>query len=150
MKMINKYVDEISGKVFDTPEKAIESEKKNGGIKKLFAFWKEPPKDKTCKFANGSWCYQRSEGDLLKFKESLLKAITDYEPWIASQYESDGGLQLVHLGGGFIIGRYLNDGHSELYSQYCELSCICPKCFRQWGQPYYAIHCDCDATPNPL
>ena len=45
MKTINKYVDEISGKEFAKIEDAIASEKKNGGIKKLFAFWKEVPED---------------------------------------------------------------------------------------------------------
>jgi hypothetical protein len=150
MKESTKYVDEISGKEFATREAAIKSEKKNGGIKKLFAFWKPVPKDDKCQFVNGEWCYQRTEGDYLNFKDALIKAIKDYEPYIAGQYESDGGLQRDHLGTGYIIGRYLCDGGSELYSKYCTLSEICPKCFRQWGQPYYAINCDCNTEPKSL
>ena len=150
MKAIEKYEDEISGKVFDTAEKAIVSEKENGGINKLFSFWKRRPEDKHCKFVNGDGCYQRTEGDVLQFKEALLKALKDYEPWITKQYDSDGGLRIEHLGGGFIIGRYLCDGNSELYHYYCLLSCICPKCFREWGQQYYANNCKCNETPKEL
>lgn len=150
MKTINKYVDEISGREFATAEEAIKSEKKNGGIKKLFSFWRELPEDEHCKFANGGWCYQRSEEDVTRFKAALLKAIKGYEPWITSQYESDGGLRMDHLGGGYIIGRYLQDGHSELYGKYCILSDICPKCFRQWGQPYHANNCTCQEKAKEL
>ncbi|MCK5016323.1 MAG: hypothetical protein KAS32_04550 [Candidatus Peribacteraceae bacterium] len=150
MKTIEKYVDEISGREFKTVEEAIKSEKKNGGIKKLFSFWVPAPKDEHCSFANGGWCYQRADHEVLKLTDALLKAIKDYEPWIAGQYESDGGIQRDHLGPGYIIGRYLQDGGSELYSKYCILSEICPKCFRQWGQLYHASHCTCDSEPKPL
>ena len=148
MKTINKYVDEISGREFAKIEDAIASEKKNGGIKKLFGFWKEVPKDKNCCFANGGWWYQRTEAEYLMYIEALIKAIKEYEPWIASQYESDGGLQKGHIGSGYLIGRYLNDNNSELYRQYNIMSDVCPKCFRQWGQPYHANHCDCSVEPK--
>ncbi|MBU2052549.1 hypothetical protein KKH13_05070 [Patescibacteria group bacterium] len=141
MKIIEKYVDEISGKEFSRESDAIKSEKKNGGIKKLFSFWKYPPKDGTCKFANGGWCYQRTDVEFIRLVDSLIKAVKDYEPWIAKQYEKNGGLQREHIGSGYMIGRYLDDGHSELYSWYGLISNICPKCFREWGQPYYANNC---------
>lgn len=150
MKTINKYVDEISGKEFSTQEEAIKSEKKNGGIEKLFSFWKPIPKQKNCEFANGGWCYQRSDHEFLKFTDCLIKAIKDYEPWIAKQYEPDGGLKRGHMGSSYMIGRYLCDGNSELNSKYHILSEVCPVCFRQWGQPYYAINCTHDAKPKEL
>lgn len=150
MKTINKYQDEISKRIFDTPEEAIASEEKNRGIEHLFSFWIEAPRDDNCKFANGGYCYQRTAEDINNFKIALLLAIKTYEPWIASQYETDGGIQEDHLGSGYIIGRYLNDGNSELYSHYGILSCICSKCYRQWGQPYHANHCRCSAVPEPL
>ena len=148
MKTLEIYVDEISNRRFDKIEDAIASEKKNGGIKRMFSFWKYAPKDKSCDFANGRWCYQRSEGEYLLFKDNLIDAIKQYEPWIAKQYKEVGGLSREHLGSGYIIGRYLSDGDSELYNQYLTLSNICPKCFREWGQPYYANHCnhDCKDT----
>lgn len=145
MKTINKYVDEISGREFKTREEAAKSEKKNGGIKKLFSFWKDHPEDKHCEFANGKWCYQRTDVDYLRLKDALVKAVIDYEPWIAEQYEEHGGLKREHIGAGYMIGRYLCDGGSELYKQYGIISNICPKCFREWGQQYYASHCECNA-----
>lgn len=150
MKTINKYVDEISGKEFAKIEDAIASEKKNGGIKKMFAFWPDVPKDKHCKFSNGHYCYQRKEGDFLNYIDALIKAIKEYEPYIASQYNEGKGPMREDMGAGFMIGRYLCDGQSELNAKYHVLSNICPKCFREWGQPYYATHCTCSEPPKPL
>jgi hypothetical protein len=150
MKTVDRYVDEISGKEFKNEAEAIESEKKHGGVEKMFDFWTKEPKDKHCGFANGGWCYQRTREDFLKLQVSLVLAIQTYEPWIAGQYEEEGGLQTVHVGAGFLIGRYLSDGNSPLYSYYCTLSNICPKCFRQWGQQYYANKCTCDTESKNI
>lgn len=150
MKTIEKYIDEISGREFEDIKDAIKSEKKNGGIKKMFSFWKYPPKDKGCEFENGGWCYQRSEGEYKLFVETLIKAICIYEPWIASRYKPHGGLRAEHMGAGFMIGRYLSDGDCELYGQYNTLSKICPVCFREWGQPYYAINCKHCVKPRKI
>jgi hypothetical protein len=150
MKPITRYIDEISGREFKTQQEAIKSEKKNGGIEKLFAFWKYPKEDQTCEFANGEWCYQRTEGEYKMFQENLIKAINKYEPWIAGQYEKHGGLKKEYVKGGTMIGRYLCDGNSELYKQYGVLSKICPVCFREWGQQYYANHCTHSAAPKEI
>ena len=150
MKIINKYIDEISGREFKTQDEAIKSEKKNGGIKRLFSFWKYPKDDGTCRFANGEWCYRRTEGEYKMFQEALIKAINDYEPWIAKQYEKHGGLRKEYVKGGTMIGRYLDDGNSELYSYYHILSNICSVCFREWGQPYYANHCNHKESPREV
>ncbi len=148
MREIIIYQDEISSRMFDKQEDAINSEKKNGGIKRMFDFWKYPPKDTGCSFANGEWCYQRTDYEYLKFMDALIEAVKQYEPWIYSQYKEHGGLKREHVGSGYMIGRYLDDGNSELYSQYSVLSNICPVCFREWGQPYYANHCTHDVKPR--
>ena len=67
MKKINKYVDELSGREYSSKADAIKNENKNKGIKQLFAFWKYPKDDGTCRFANGEWCYQRTEGEYHRF-----------------------------------------------------------------------------------
>jgi len=150
MKTVDRFIDEISGKEFKTEAEAIESEKKHGGIEKLFDFWVKEPKEDGCRFANGGWCYQRTKEDFLEFQVTLVLAIKMYEPWIAGQYKEDGGLRTVHIGAGYLIGRYLCDGNSPIYSYYCTLSNICPKCFRQWGQQYYANNCTCREEPKTL
>ena len=141
MKEIKMYKDEISGLVFSTKKEAVASEKRKGGILKLFSFWKYPKKDGTCSFENGDWCYQRTKEEYSKLIKTLIKAVKLYEPWICKQYKKDGGLQEKHIGSGYMIGRYLCDGNSELYKYYGLISNICRTCFREWGQPYYANNC---------
>ena len=141
MKKIEMYKDEVSGLVFSTKEQATDSEKRKGGILELFSFWNYHKDDGPCKFKNGGWCYQRTKEEYNKLIDTLIKAVKIYEPWVYKQYKKSGGLQKKHLGSGYMIGRYLDDGHSELYKYYGLLSNICSVCFREWGQPYYANHC---------
>mgnify|MGYP000867998544 CR=1 FL=1 len=142
MKTISKYIDEISGKEFKTADEAITSEKKSSGIEKIFSFWNKHPESKGCDFENGGWAYQRTEEDFLKLKDAIIEAVKSYEPWIYKQYEKSGGLTREHLGSGYIIGRFLDDGNAgEIYKYYRILSNVCPVCFREHGQPYYANNC---------
>jgi len=137
VKVVEYFLDEISNKTFKTKEEAIKSEKKNGGIKKLFGFWKKAG-DFNC---DNSRCFQRSDVDYLRLQDALVKAVTEYEPWIAKHYEKHGGISREHMQSGFIIGRFLDDGGSELYHWYCILSNVCKTCFREFNQPYGANHC---------
>lgn len=150
MKVISKYIDEISDREFAKKIDAIKSEKKNGAIKKIFSFWKEPKDDGTCNFANGEYCYQRTREQFEKLRDTLIDAINLYEPWIAKQYEKHGGLKREHMGSGYLIGRYLDDSGSELYRQYGVLSNICPKCYREWGQQYFANNCNHREIPKTI
>lgn len=150
MKTIKKYVDEISGKEFNKKEDAIKSEKKSIGIKDLFSFWKEHPDDGTCRFENGGWCYQRTENEYFKLKDSIIKAVKTYEPWIAKEYKKNGGLKREHVHESYVLGRYLYDSDSGIYRWYGLLSNICPTCYRQWGQQYYANNCSHSVEPRGL
>lgn len=40
-----------------------------------------------------------------------------------------------------ILGRYLQDMDSPLYSVYCRFSCM-DSLYREWGQPYFALNPD--------
>jgi len=137
MRTVERFLDEISGKEFKTQSEAIESEKCHGGIKKLFGFWKKAG-DFNC---DNSRCFQRTDIDYLRLQDALIKAVKEYEPWIAKHYEEHGGLTREHMKGGYIIGRFLDDGSDDLYPWYCILSNICPVCFREFNQPYGANHC---------
>lgn len=135
MKVVEKFLDEISNRVFDTREEAIKSEIKHGGIKNLFSFWEEH----SIGFPGS---FQRTEIEFLLLKHAFVKAIIDYEPWIASHYEKDGGFRVEHVWAGAIVGRFLDDNHSPLYHWYGIISKICPVCFKEKDQQYYATHCD--------
>jgi hypothetical protein len=147
MKTIKKFINEISGEEFSEKENAIKAEKKSKNIKNLFSFWHSSKDDNYCSFANGKWCYQRTKSEYNQLIETLVKALKKYEPWITKQYKEEGGLQSKHIGRGYMIGRYLCDGNSELYHWYCLISNICPKCFREWGQLYFSNTCTHNQMP---
>ena len=137
MKTVERFVDEISGREFKTQAEAIKSEKKNGGIKKLFGFWKEAD-DFNC---DNDRCFQRTDVEYLRLQDALVKAVIEYEPWIEKHYEKEGGMSRRYMVGGYIIGRFLSDVDSDLYRWYCILSNICTTCYREFNQPYGANHC---------
>jgi len=151
MKEIKKYINEITGRMFNSIKEALKAEEKSREIKELFSFWENVPKDNDCEFANGLWCYQRTNEDYFRLKISLVKAIKKHEPWIAKQYDDPkiGGLNEAHAGS-YMIGRYLDDGDSELYYYHYLIDRICPICLREWGQPYYAMHCSHDKKSKQI
>ena len=82
-------------------------------------------KDEHCNFANGGYSIQRSEKWLNQYKKVLKKIIkiTKYKPFSYGWF------------------RTLDDGDSMFYSAALRVTNICPKCYREYGQPYYAINC---------
>ncbi len=85
-------------------------------------------------FANGHWCVQRDRGWLQRYKDRLLEIIppSQYEPF------------------GYGWFRSLDDGGSPFYKVACRVLNVCPTCFREWGQGYYANHCSHDAERNTV
>jgi len=86
-----------------------------------------PIKDEECKFVNGGWNVQRSKEWLEKYKLHITRIVNieGPPPYSYGWY------------------RTLDDGGSSFYPLACRVLNICPKCFREWGQPYYANNCDC-------
>jgi len=116
-------------------------------ILKLFSFWKEAKNEKdNYNFENGGYCFQRTKEEYNQLGDTLFSAIQQYEKWICKQYKDKGGLKREYINGQSFVGRYLGDGDSELNTYWCILGRICPKCFREYGQAYYAINCCCDDT----
>jgi len=85
-----------------------------------------PVADKNCKFANGGWSMQRSKKWLADYKDRITEAvgIKDYPPFSYGWF------------------RCLDDSGDMLYGVACRVLNICPKCYLEWGQPYYANNCD--------
>lgn len=83
--------------------------------------------DLNCNFANGKYYVQRGCIWLQSYKEFIEKEAKrlkiKYKPWSYSWF------------------RWLDDGNSFLYGSACRTLNICSDCFREWGQPYYAINC---------
>lgn len=139
MKKIKKYINEFTGAEFDNEKDALKSEARSKSIAKIFSFWKKEPKRNDCNFENGEFCYQRTAEEFSALEDALIKAIKKHERYTAKNCASS--LKKGSIRGSF-VGRYLCDGNSELSEWYNLLYEICPKCFRQHGQPYYAIHCN--------
>ena len=83
--------------------------------------------DENCEFVNGGWNVQRTKEWLRRYKQRIAHIINikDPSPYSYGWY------------------RTLDDGGSMFYGLACRVMNICLKCFREWGQPYYANSCDC-------
>ena len=82
-------------------------------------------KDNLCKFANGGWSVQRSKEWLDKYKAEIIKLIPTCDDTLFS----------------YSWWRYLSDSHNPYYTIAWRILKVCPKCYREWGQPFYAINC---------
>jgi len=88
-------------------------------------------------FANGGGWIQRTKEWQDEYVEQLDNLIKANHPEIYHQFVGinsyDGRM-----------GRILSDSNFDECEQWNRLICICDKCYREWGQPYYAIHCHHD------
>lgn len=87
------------------------------------------PDDTDCKFSNGGWCVKRTESFYKNYKNCIesyigFKHKIDYPPWSYAWF------------------RTLNDGNYPEYTLALRVLCICPVCFREWGQRYFVEHCE--------
>jgi len=148
MEQITKFRNEVSGRCFDNEEEAILSEKKSKEIKEVFAFY-DPPDDDSCDFVNGKYCIKRSKEFYDKLIDGIIDMVTKYESWILKSYEKHGGLKKEFVFGYTVLGRFLDDGSSELYRWWEIQANICPVCYREYGQLYYTNNCThSDLTPS--
>jgi len=149
MKEVAKFLDEIAKREYDSAEKASKAEERSREIMEAFSFYDEPA-DPLCKFGNGEWSIQRTKDFYGWIQDGIIRLVNKQEPRIAEQFEKHGGLSRENVKGGYIIGRYLDDWKSPLYKWWGILYNICPKCFREYGQPYYAINCKCEKSTIPV
>lgn len=146
VKSISKHIDEVSGRLYDTPKEALESETKSKCIRDAFCFY-VAPEEVGCDFMNGNYCIQRNEEFYNKMLDTLICMIEKHEPWISERFRMNGAqLSRESVGGYSFVGRLLDDNNSQLYKWWNIQCCICQKCFREYGQPYYALHCQHDDT----
>jgi hypothetical protein len=138
MKNVVMYKNELSGEVFADKEKAEKNEKDSIFIRDTFVFW-----DKYDHKNSDDFC-QRTAGDYEKLQDAIIVAVKEVEPYINSQYDKDGGLKREHVHPGYMLGRYLSDANSKIWTYLCTLGRICDKCYKEWDQPYYANNCACE------
>jgi hypothetical protein len=145
VKAVHKYENEFTGKLYDTPADAIAAEHKSKDIADAFSFYGQIGNG--CDFMNGGWCIQRTEGFYDRMIDTLIDMIEKHEPWIAEHYVANGTpLSRVLVRGYSFVGRLVDDNDSQLYKWWCVQSNMCPICFREYGQTYYALQCTHDDT----
>lgn len=139
MKKKEKYVCEVCEGEFDS---MVEAEK----CQEMCEDLKKNPflniEDSGCEFANGHGYLQLEKKQYDEMTLWLTEKIKKYNKWAYDDWKKNNPKYDFRecLWGGF-IGRYLGDGDSKLYKYWSKLYCICPKCYKQYGQPYYAINC---------
>jgi len=146
MKSVVQFKDEITGCLYATKEEAVKAESKSRDIKDAFSFYidaKEHPKD-----GNDDVGVQRTEEFYARLVSTLIRMVEKYEPWILPSYDKVGGLTPKYVGGHSFLGRFLDDSNSPLYYWWGKQGNICPNCFREYGQMYYALNCKCEKEPN--
>jgi hypothetical protein len=113
------------GEVFESEKIYLKHHNTHTIIKK---FNKKFPteKDPDLKFANGDWSIQRDVNWLVDYKKEIASIVGDsisYEPFSYAWF------------------RTLDDGDSPYYAIACRALNVCPQCYQEWGQPYFANNC---------
>lgn len=132
MKKVEVYRT-LDGRMFEKEEEALKHET----LVRQIAFLKSTiyPRfdlNHDADFSNGDGYVQLTEAEVNKLTDFFIKAVAEHHPDIADMAKDNPK--------GF-VGRYLDDGGSELYEVWTILKCI-DNDNRLWGQPYYAAHPD--------
>lgn len=136
------YVNEITGQSFGSEEEAKKSEEMHRDILETFSFY-VADEDKGCDFSNGKYAVQRGEEFYLKLIDGIIKMVKKYEKGIWKEYKKHGGVKREYVKGHTLLGRHLDDRDSPMYHWWGIQGNICQKCFREYGQMYYATNCTC-------
>lgn len=119
---------EICGELFEKADDYNVHSQKEKALQEIERIF-PAVKDKTCDFANGHYSVQRTQGFLETYKALIFGFIKEFKQ--ADKYEP--------MSYGWF--RCLNDGNSMFYGVAMRILNICPVCFKEWGQQYYANHC---------
>ena len=137
VEAIKQYKDGVSGKIFDNECDAIKSELKSVDIKTTFESFYDAPQFNGTEFVNGDFCIQRNKTFYNRLLDGILVMAHKYHPSINSTHSTRN-----HIKGQTYLGRVLSDSKCQLSTWNDIQMCICPVCYREYGQPYYAINCE--------
>lgn len=100
------------------------------------------PDDTGCRFSNGHGYLQHDPAAWLSVQRDLARIGRRYFEEQSGRrhfdYVIDAGKPMVHT----LAGRLVNDGcPAPVWRAWSRLMCVDSR-FREWGQPYYALHPD--------
>ena len=96
----------------------------------------DPPIDTDIKFANGGYYIQRDSAWLRYFRKYVYTTVKNHNPGIDYTPETYGWY------------RCLDDSNSPYYNLALRLTYICPICYKEWGQMYFANNCKHEETKS--
>ena len=137
VEAIKQYKDGISGRIYDSELDALESEYKNKDIKDTFESFYGKLHSNDNNFVNGAYCIQRDEPFYNRVLDSIISMVHEHEHWITNT-----PLIRDNIKGQSYVGRCLSESNSQLYKWFNVQTCICPVCYREYGQLYYALNCE--------
>lgn len=122
----------------------IRAEKCFQRCKRIQAFEKQFPEviDVGCGFANGDGWIQRDKTWFDSYCLELENLLIKNHPSLKKDLLKYGLLDF--------IGRILDDSDFKEYHHWLRLSSVCKACYKEWGQPYYAINCLHDGTTKEM
>lgn len=140
---VESYKDCVSGKIFDNKYDAIESELKSADIEHTFESFYGTMYFNDTNFVNGNYCIQRNELFYIHLLKTIVSMVHKHEPHIIEWYSNKGALFTIEsVSGQTYVGRLLSEKRSQVSKWYSVQMCICPTCYREYGQPYYALNCE--------
>ena len=137
VEIIQQYKDGVSGRIFENEYDSIKSELKSTDIENAFDFVQVIPGFNTTDFVNGQFCIQHDATFYHRLLDMIISMALKYHPSLNSAQ-----LTREYIKGHSYFGRYLSESESQLYKWFSVQMCICPVCYREYGQPYYALNCE--------
>ena len=135
MREVIRYKSEVTGDVYDTEKECARADEEHLLVQGTFSFYDGCEVDG---LGDGEFI-QRDKDFYDRLCDGIATLTNSLHPWIKKSF--DGEVTRVHAQGRRILGRYLDDGGSPLYRWWSIQASICGKCYKQYNQTFYALHC---------
>ena len=137
VEAIKQYKDSVSGRIYDNEYDAIKSELKSTDIENAFDFVQAIPCFNTTDFVNGQFCIQHDATFYHRLLDTIISMSLKYHPSLNSAQ-----LTREYIKGQSYLGRFLSESNSQISKWFDVQMSICPVCYREYGQLYYALNCE--------
>lgn len=144
MKPVTKYEAE-DGKVFDSEFDCVAYEKRSARIAEVVSKLQPIPKNDGCEFTNGGGYVQQLPAVVVSVRVALLKIAQEASThkWLQ---ESIDDISADPSWAARIISEC---DSTPLHKAWLRIMCI-DKQFREWGQPFYALHPEQADNQSPV
>jgi hypothetical protein len=139
VKAVQKFLAD-DGTQFDTEHDAMQHESLCQEIWRLMQKLRPLPDLPHCEFANGAGYVQQIPADFLHVQAELARIAQRSFPSGNFSHHFDHAINATKPAGHTFIGRLMDDGCPSPVSRAWNRIMCTDDQFREWGQPYYAMH----------